>query len=100
MTASFTARYRENRRLVLLQILVGLTSYRSNASNLQAGLFALGVEASRDDVHTDLHWLRDQGLVALEEPTKDFITVVLTARGKDVATGQAAVPGVSRPDPT
>lgn len=101
MTKSFTERLREDRRLVILRILSEQPGYRLNSSNLHAGLHHLGVAASRDDVLTDIHWLRDQSLVQLEPvPEVDNLQLVtITTRGHDVASGQASVPGVSKPSP-
>lgn len=98
---SFTERLREDRRLVMLRLLSEQPGYRMNSSNLHAGLHHLAVAASRDDVATDLHWLRDQGLVLLdtvpEAPSLSLVTI--TGRGNDVAVGNATVPGISRPTP-
>lgn len=95
----FAQRYREDRRAWLLQILAQQPAYRANTSNLHAALYALGVAASRDDVVTDLHWLHDQALVALERITESVEVATLTARGQDVVRGLAKVPGVSPPQP-
>lgn len=98
---SFTERLREDRRLVMLRLLSEQPGYRMNSSNLHAGLHHLAVAASRDDVATDLHWLRDQGLVLLETvpeaPSLSLVTIC--ARGYDVAAGNTTVPGISRPTP-
>lgn len=96
---TFAERLREDRRLVLLRLLREQTAYRTNSSILHSGLHALGVAASRDDVTTDLHWLQDQGLVRLTEPVEGVLVAELASRGSDVASGQAIVPGVSRPSP-
>lgn len=96
---TFAERLREDRRLVLLRLLSEQNGYRANASVLHAGLHALAVAASRDDVRTDLHWLQDQSLVRLSEPVSGVLAAELTARGHDVATGLAVVPGVNRPSP-
>lgn len=91
---------REDRRLVILRILSEQPGYRLNSSNLHAGLHHLGVAASRDDVVTDIHWLRDQSLLQLEDlEITNLYLCTLTARGGDVACGNARVPGVSRPTP-
>jgi hypothetical protein len=101
MTKTFSERLREDRRLVLLRLLSEQPGYRANSSNLHAGLYALGVPGNRDDVVTDLAWLRDQGLVKLETvPEVPGLHVAsITSRGDDVAKGEAQVPGVSRPSP-
>lgn len=101
MSKTFTDRLREDRRLVLLRLLSEQPGYRANSSNLHAGLYALGIAATRDDVTTDLHWLRDQSLVRLESlpEVPDLVIATITPRGDDVVTGVAIVPGVRRPGP-
>lgn len=98
---TFAERLREDRRLVLLRLLSEQPGYRANSSNLHAGLYALGITASRDDVTTDLHWLRDQGLLRLDDvPEASGLTVAeITSRGDDVSAGRAVVPGVRKPGP-
>lgn len=98
---SFAERHREDRRLVLLRLLSEQPGYRANSSNLHAGLYALGIAGSRDDVTTDLHWLREQSLLHLEElpEVPGLYVATLAARGEDVVRGHAYVPGVSRPSP-
>lgn len=98
---TFVERLREDRRLVLLRLLSEQPGYRANSSNLHAGLHALAVPASRDDVTTDLHWLCDQSLVLLESVPEvpDLVIASITSRGDDVAKGRVIVPGVRRPGP-
>jgi hypothetical protein len=95
----FAEKLREDRRLVLLRLLAEQNGYRCNSSVLHAGLMHLGVAASRDDVVTDLAWLRDQHLLTLDEAVPGLFVARLMARGADVAAGNAIVPGVSRPGP-
>lgn len=98
---TFSDRLREDRRLVMLQLLSEQPGYRLNSSTLHAGLHHLAVAATRDDVATDLHWLRDQGMVLLEQvpDAPSLYLITITARGGDVAAGHATVPGISRPAP-
>lgn len=101
MSKTFTDRLREDRRLVLLRLLSEQPGYRANSSNLHAGLYALGIAATRDDVTTDLHWLQEQSLVRLESlpEVPDLSIATITTRGDDVVKGVAIVPGVRRPGP-
>lgn len=99
MMESFAERLRKDRRLVLLRLLSEQTGYRTNSSILHAGLHFLGVAASRDDVSTDLHWLRDQGLVRLTDTVPGIEVAELSTRGHEVSLGHVIVPGVSRPSP-
>lgn len=94
---TFAERLREDRRLVILRILSEQNGYTTNSSILHGGLAHLGVVSSRDDVLTDLHWLRDQSLVKLNTAAAGVEVATLTSRGQDVANGHATVPGVSRP---
>lgn len=94
---SFAESLRETRRLVLLRLLSEQNGYSANSSILLAGLVHLGVASSRDDVLTDLHWLRDQGLVHLVEAIPGVEVARLSLRGQDVAAGNVIMPGVTRP---
>jgi ribosomal protein L12E/L44/L45/RPP1/RPP2 len=88
----------EDIRLVILRALEEDAGYDLNESVLQSVLQALGHSVSRDRVRVELAWLSEQGMVQV----KDVVGVqvaTLTARGADVATGQATVPGVKRPRP-
>lgn len=96
---SFAEQLRENRRLVILRLLSEQPGYRANSSVLHAGLYALGVACTRDDVITDLSWLKEQAMIALDEVVSGVYVADLTARGQDVVAGTAVVPGISRPSP-
>ena len=94
---TFADSLRETRRLTLLRILAEQRGYFANSSILHAGLMHLGVQSDRDDVLTDLAWLRDQGLVSLSEAIPGLDVATLTTRGNSVAHGHTLVPGVQRP---
>lgn len=96
-TKNFETRLMEDRRYLLLQLLSEQNAYRTNASLLHAGLHNLGITVSRDAVMTDLHWLKEQHLLALEEIVPGITVATLSARGQDAVTGAAVVPGVSKP---
>jgi hypothetical protein len=49
-------------------------------------------------IRTQLFWLQEQCLVALEDVAGIYVATI-TQRGADVATGSATVPGVKRPGP-
>lgn len=101
MSKTFADRLREDRRLVMLRLLSEQPGYRMNSSNLHAGLHYLAVACTRDDVTTDLHWLKDQGMVVMDAVAEvdNLYLVTITVRGLDVANGHASVPGISRPTP-
>ena len=88
----------EDRRLVILRCLSEDSGYDLNESVLQSMLEAIGHNASRDRIRTDLKWLEEQGLVDLREIVSVQVAT-LTARGLDVAHGKVVVPGVKRPGP-
>jgi hypothetical protein len=89
---------RRHRRLAILKHLEACAEYTSNGSILQSVLIGVGVPSTRDQVITELAWLREQGFVAYEDRA-DFIVVTATARGCELARGLATHPEVQRPGP-
>jgi Fe2+ or Zn2+ uptake regulation protein len=98
MSDTFAELIAADMRLVILRCLNEDPGYDLNESMLQSMLEALGHNVSRDRVLTELAWLAEQGLVTLAWVMK-VVVATLTARGADVATGRATVPGVKRPRP-
>jgi DNA-binding transcriptional ArsR family regulator len=95
---SLAQRLAENLRCSLLRALNEAPGYRANDSLLHDIAMEFALMVSRDQVRTELSWLRDQGLVTLEELASVYI-VQITGAGIDVATGNRIVPGVKRPQP-
>ena len=95
---SFEQHVKEDRRLVILRLLAEAQGYGLNSSILQSALEPFGHRISRDQLHTELAWLAEQGLVRLS-PVHSVQVATLTSRGADVAKGLAHVPGVKRPGP-
>ena len=89
---------RRHRRLAILKHLEACAEYTSNGSILQSVLIGVGVPSTRDQVITELAWLREQGFVTCEDRA-DFIVVTATARGCELARGLATHPDVQRPPP-
>lgn len=89
---------RRHRRLAILRHLEACGDYTSNGSILQSVLIGVGVPTTRDQVVTELAWLREQGLVEYEDRS-DFIVVSATARGVEIARGIATHPDIQRPGP-
>jgi Fe2+ or Zn2+ uptake regulation protein len=85
-------------RLVILRSLAETNGYSCNDSILHTILGMFAHKCSRDVVRTQLSWLQEQGLVALEKVGETYVAT-LTQRGADVAAGAASVPGVKRPGP-
>lgn len=95
---TFAEHLSADRRLVILRLLEQAPDYRGNAMLLQSALSGFGHAVGMDRLMTDLHWLREQGLVELD--TVGGIALArLTQRGLDVAEGRSIVPGVARPGP-
>jgi hypothetical protein len=91
-------RIAEDRRLVILRLLESSPGYTANESLVVIALRDFGHAASRDQVHTDFAWLKEQGLVTLEEIATVQIAS-LTQRGAETAQGFVTTPGVKRPSP-
>ncbi len=89
---------RQHRRLAILRHLAEIPEYTGNASILQDVLLGVGVSTTRDQVITELHWLREQGMVSLVAH-EDFVVVTATHRGVEIAKGVATHPDVRRPSP-
>lgn len=89
---------RKHRRLAILRHLEHCTDYTSNASILTDVLDEVGVTSSRDQVVTELEWLRENGFVTLEHKAV-FTVAEATARGVEIARGRATHPGIQRPSP-
>ncbi|PLX49130.1 MAG: hypothetical protein C0613_08385 [Desulfobulbaceae bacterium] len=86
-------------RLVVLRVLNQDADYSHNEYVLRSALAAMGHRVGQDKLRTELAWLAEQGLVAVNEPA-GVMVARLTARGRDVAEGTARVPGVKRPEPS
>lgn len=92
----FAERVAMHRRLALLQTLAAAPGSRANEALLQEVLESAGLSCSRDQVRTDLAWLRDQRFVVLDR-VADVYVAAITQAGQDVAAGRTTVPGVARP---
>lgn len=93
---TFAERLNEDRRLVVLRVLLEMPEYLANSSVLFAAMNHYGHSMSRDQVRTELSWLAEQSLVVIED-VGPVLVASLTERGQDVARGRSIVPGVSRP---
>jgi len=88
----------EDRRLVILRALEACGGYESNESLIATVVRQFGHVVSRDQVRTDFAWLREQGLVTIEE-IEGLMIATLTQRGFEAATGIITTPGIKRPSP-
>ncbi|MEX5365688.1 ArsR family transcriptional regulator [Acinetobacter haemolyticus] len=94
---SFENQLKEEMRLVLLRLLNELPSYRGNSSTLHSGLEHWGLSFTRDQVKTELYWLKDQGCIEIELDNPDVIVVKLIERGQDVIKNRTRISGIKRP---
>ena len=69
---------------------------RANDSVLDDALDQIkGVQASRDQVKTQLRWLAEQGLVSVDE-VGDYLVARITQRGIDFEDGTVHMDGIKR----
>lgn len=82
--------------MAILRALAELPLFRANSSVLTSLLDQFGHAVSRDQVKTELRWLEEQGLLAIDE-VGSVLVATLNERGQDVAEGRAVVDGIARP---
>lgn len=95
---SYQETIRKHRRLAILRHLEACHDYTSNASILTDVLDGVGVTSSRDQVVTEIAWLKAQGFVRCDERA-DFVVVEATRSGVEIALGRATHPDIQRPSP-
>ena len=86
----------KHRRLTILKFLADSPEYTSNGSILYQVCNRFGVTSTADQIAGELAWLREQGMVDLEEHGS-VVVVEATQRGVDIAAGRARHDGVQRP---
>lgn len=96
--SDYASTLRKHRRLAILRHLADCAEYTGNASILQDVLRGLGLPSTRDQIVTELSWLREQDFLGFDDRA-DFIVVTATARGVEIARGIATHPEVQRPTP-
>ncbi len=94
----YASTVQRHRRLAILRHLVDCAEYTGNAAIIQDVLRGVGLPSTRDQVVTELAWLREQGFVAFDDRA-EFVVVTATARGVELARGIASHPEVQRPSP-
>lgn len=92
----FSEFLRRDVRLVILRLLAEMPAYSANSSVLTMALERFGHAVSRDFVRSELTWLKEQGLVTIDD-LETVLVARLTERGQDVAAARVMVPGVARP---
>ena len=96
---SFAQLMGEDRRLAILRVLQVSPRYEANDELIAAVLGDFGHCAPRDQVRTDIEWLKEQGLVGVES-VEQYRVATLTNRGLETVTGTVVTPGVRRPAPS
>lgn len=86
----------EDRRLEILQMLVGAPAYTSNERVLMAALPAVGHVVALDDLRSDLMFLAHKQLLQLNQQSALWVCTLTTA-GLDVTRAVSRVPGVAMP---
>lgn len=85
----------EHYRISILLALAALDGYQTNDSMLQCACEAYGHRISNDKLRGQVHWLKEQSLVTVNE-TAGYWLITLTKRGQEVAEDRATCPGVKR----
>lgn len=97
--SDYSSTLRKHRRLAILRHLEGCADYTSNASILTDVLEGVGIQSTRSQIITELAWLRENGFVAYEDRSGDFLVVEATISGVEVATGASRHNEIQRPKP-
>jgi hypothetical protein len=87
----------EDRRLMLLRILLGLEDRRANQHVLRAALRGEGHHELPATVLNDIAFLRGEGLVEKEDLGRGIVLVTLTELGELTAMGRKRMAGVAVP---
>ncbi|GAB5433150.1 MAG: hypothetical protein EpisKO_25200 [Epibacterium sp.] len=95
---SYADELRKHARIAILRFLEDAPRYTSNVSMLATQLPRVGIAFTRDQVTTEAHWLKEQGLVDLEDHA-GFVVIAATTRGVEIAQGIARHPEIQRPRP-
>lgn len=94
MTNNFDI-FARDQRLVILRSLIDAGN-NANESILNDCLDYYGHRISRDSVRSHLLWLKEQGLITLNDIAGCYVARI-TSKGVDVAEGRAEVFGVKKP---
>lgn len=95
---SYAETIRKHRRLAILRHLAECSDYTSNASILVDVLDGVGVTSTRDQVVTELAWLKENGFVTVED-RGFFVIAEATRSGVEIAQGRGTHPEIQRPSP-
>lgn len=87
-----------HRRLSLLRVLSEAGGYTANDSLLVTIVNDFGIVSTRDQVRSEIAWLKDHGFVTTKEIAGVTIAT-LTEAGGEIAAGRRTDPGVAKPSP-
>jgi hypothetical protein len=89
---------RKHRRLAILRFLKDCDAYSANGSIIRDVLNGVGVGSTSDQVTTELAWLREQGMIQIDD-LGSVLLATATTRGVEIAQGLASHPDIQRPSP-
>jgi Fe2+ or Zn2+ uptake regulation protein len=92
---SFAEMINEDRRITMLRAIESADG-ALNEALLTKIVNDFGIRTSRDQIRTELNWLKEQGLIDIDD-IADLYIAKLNHRGLDVAQGHVRVPGIARP---
>lgn len=98
MSPFYDEHNRRHRRLSILLVLEGSEAYRANDSMLFDVVNDFGIVSTRDQIRSELLWLKEQGFVTLKEIASAMVAT-MTERGGEVAGGRISHPAIARPKP-
>ena len=98
MMSDYGATLRKHRRLAILRFLKDCDGYAANGSIIRDVLNGVGVTSTTDQVTSELAWLKEQGLITLDD-LGALLLATATTRGVEIAQGIASHPDVQRPSP-
>ncbi|WP_240479501.1 hypothetical protein [Pseudoalteromonas rubra] len=89
----------EHQRISILISLSDSPDYGLNSSILGDILDKYSIGCSRDQLHTQLDWLEQNGYITVNRMTKSTWVADITQAGLDVAKGRVVAHGIKRPGP-
>lgn len=89
----------EHIRRTLLETLAGCPGYSTNSRVLHSACVSMGFPDRRSKTDAEVEWLREHGLVRVEQLPMHVLVVTATERGVEVAADQSIHPGIARKAP-
>jgi hypothetical protein len=87
-----------HRRLSILRILAEAAGYTGNDSLLAMVVNEFGIVSTRDQLRSEISWLRDHGFVTAKD-VSGIMVATLTEAGGEIAAGRRSDPGIAKPSP-